>query len=126
MKPQGNTLIDLNIVQCHNLQVIYDRQQVLGLEVQTLKQQLSSLELTLELQHLQKQLKEGFGRLANQITGIIEIFTVNIQKIAEQVAIEAKKPKAEESQTLNIAENLETQISEVKRLIEKVEGLIPS
>ena len=121
VKPQNNTLIDLNIAQCHNLQVIYDRQQVLGLEIQGLRQQIESLEI-----NLLKQQQKGFDKLSSQILSILEVTVSSVKRVAEQAVSEAQKPKEEESRTLNIAEYLETQISEVKKLIERVEGLIPT
>lgn len=110
----------------HNLQIIYDRQQLLGQEVQELKKQLLKLELAQEIRAIRREQQKGFEKLSAQITSILAVTTESIRSVAEKAVREAQKPKEEEAQTLRIAEDLELKIVEVKELIERVEGLIPS
>ncbi|KAI4364820.1 hypothetical protein MLD38_020861 [Melastoma candidum] len=61
--PQLNTVTDLTLASAHNLVIIYDRQQALGLEIADLRKDIQNLE-QVKLQQDLKQLKEQVSSLA--------------------------------------------------------------
>lgn len=84
------------------------------------------IDLLLTLIHNQQIVYDRQQLLGHTVTtGFAEIKAL-LHKEASQAVISVQKPKEAELQVLAIAEDLEQKLAEVKELIQRLEGLIPS
>ncbi|KAI4364818.1 hypothetical protein MLD38_020865 [Melastoma candidum] len=119
--PQLNTVTDLTLASAHNLVIIYDRQQALGLEIADLRKDIQNLE-QVKLQQDLKQLKEQVSSLALSFAEV----SAKLLRVAEHATALASAPKPEETKVLFIAESLEQRVQELEQLLKATAALIPS